>query len=355
MARRAAILLLLLQLVVPTALVAQERHWEFAIGGEYMITRYSLTSPHNTLGTSLQATWLHRLTGHECWVRMRHHPSFGLRFDLGITPQGICGNRLGLAPLVRTPLLPWLDFDLGLGLSVYGKPRYATGDTANVYISTPAVCLVDLGFVAHVDERAHLALRLLHSSNGNMRRPNRGLNFIHIEMGVALDNDRRRMTGREAFEGLPAPCSFDPWHELGFTLATGLTFSRHSLQRGLYLCYDLSLNYEYHRSPLLGYGATVDLWYNFSHPWQLPRYHDRYTFPMYVNAMPFVEFFWGPLSLRGGIGLMLATSSRVMEPVYERLGVYYNFGNSYAGIGINAHYGQAEFIEWSFGHRFRVH
>ena len=38
-------------------------------------------------------------------------------------------------------------------------------------------------------------------------------------------------------------------------------------------------------------------------------------------------------------------------PVYERLGVYYNFGNNYAGIGINAHGGQAEFIEWSYGRR----
>ena len=123
------------------------------------------------------------------------------------------------------------------------------------------------------------------------------------------------------------------------------------MQRGLFFCYDLAINYEYHATPVFAYGATVDLWYNFSHPWQLPRYHDNYTFPMYVSAQAFVEGFWGPLSIKAGIGPVLAASSRVLVPVYERLAAYYNFGHHYVGIGINAHLGQAEYIEWSYGFR----
>lgn len=349
MGRRRTILLLLL--LLPAALPAQSSHWELALGGEYMVTRYDLASPHNTFVASLEATWLHRLSDTACWVQMRHQPSVGVRLDAGLAPQGISGHRLGAVGLLRTPLRPWLDLDLGLGLSTYSKPRYVTGDTANVYISTPLTILVDIGLVAHLDARSHVALRLLHSSNGNMRRPNRGLNFLHLEVGMALD-DGRRPSPREAFGSSGVQCPFDPHHELGLMAAAGLTFSRHSMQRGVYLCYDLSLNYQYRRSPLVGYGATVDLWYNFSHVWQLPRYQDRYTTPVYVSAMPYVEFYWGPISLRGGIGAHLLTSSRVLVPVYERLAVYYHFGRSYAGIGINAHYGQAEFIEWSFGHWF---
>ena len=351
MVRRAVILILVM---LPTVVRAQERHWEFAVGGEYLVTAYSFRSPHNTWGTSLGATWLQRPTDGECWRRMRRYPSSGVHLDLGIMPHGIAGNRLGVSYVLRTPLLPWLDLDMGLGLAHYTKPRYATGDTANVYITTPVVCLVDLGLVARLGDRSHLALRLLHSSNGNIRRPNRGLNFIHLEMGMALDDGQPRRSGREVF-ALPKPeCPFDPWHEVGAMLSSGLTFSRTMAQSGVFLCYDLSLNYQYHHSPLFGYGATVDLWYNFSHRWQVERYGDPYRLPMYVNAMPFVEFYWGRVSLRGGIGLMVATSGRVVEPVYERLALYYNFGNSYVGVGINAHYGQAEFVEWSYGYRFRL-
>lgn len=349
MRKTIAILLLLL----PSALGAQNTHWEFSLGAEYMITRYSFTSPYNTFGSSIDVTWFNRMTGDECWKQQRHYPSIGIRFDLGITPQSICGNRLGAAPILRTPLLPWLDFDMGLGLAIYGKPASSTGDTANVFITTPVVCLLDLGLVLHHDDRSHLALRLLHSSNGNMHRPNRGLNFFHLEMGMNLGKEGRgRRT--ESGEWRTVDCEMDPWHEIGFTLSPSLTASRHSMQKGMYFCYDISLNYQYRRSTLWGYGATVDLWYNFSHVWQLDVYHDDYSFPMYVSAMPFLEFYWGRLSLRGGMGLTLISSDRVIVPVYERLCLYYNFGQSYAGVGINAHFGQAEFIEWSYGYRIPI-
>lgn len=336
----------ILLLMITCAVRAQDTHWEFAIGGEYMVTGYSLASPHNASGTGLEVTWLRRMEGDACWVRMRHHPSVGLRLGLGITPQGISGNRIGVTPVLRTPLSAWLDLDLGLGVSVYSRPSFVSHDTANVYISTPATWLIDVGLVAHLDERSHVALKLLHSSNGNMRRPNRGLNYLNLEVGMAL--------GKDFYEYKKEPgCAFNPWHEVGVMVAPSLAFSRHATQQGLFFCYDVSLNYEYRRTPLWGVGASVDLWYNFSYAWQVSVYHDRYTFPMYMGAMPFVEFYWGALSVKGGVGVTLLASNRVSGPVYERLGVYYNFGDCYAGIGINAHYGQAEFVEWSFGYRLK--
>jgi len=328
--------LFIILLLLPLSLKAQS-HWEISLGGEYMLTAYSFKSPHNTWGTGLQAT-------------MWYEP-FGIKLDLGITPQSICGNRIGAAFMIRTPLNPWLAADIGLGLASYSKPRYVTQDTNNVYISTPVVCLFDLGLVAQIDERGgFLAFRLLHSSNGNMRRPNRGLNFFRVEMGIPLSNRQTR-----SFSYRPPYNSsrfvLPTHHYLDIMFVPSLSFSRHNMQRGVFFCYDVALSYEYRRTRSFGYGGTLDLWYNFSHPWQLPRYHDPYTFPMYVSALAYFEHFWGPVSLRSGIGVVLAASSRVMVPVYERLGVYYNFGNNYAGIGINAHGGQAEFIEWSYGRR----
>lgn len=339
MARRWAILLLLLSAL---AMPAQaQKPWEVSLGGEYLLTAYSFRSPHNTWGTGLEVA---------CFPLVTDSYSYGLKFDFGLTPQNLCGNRIGAAFIIRTPLLRWLDADIGLGLSSYSKPRYVTHDTNNVYITTPVVCLFDLGLVARLDRGSFVALRLLHSSNGNMRRPNRGLNYFRLEMGFPLSGSA--FGSRRSVVPRTAATTQDAYHELGFMVAPSLTISRHSMQHGLYFCYDVSLNYEYRHTPVWGYGGSLDLWYNYSHPWQLPRYHDNYTLPMYFSTLAFVERFWGPLSVKGGIGVVLAASSRVMVPVYERLAIYYNFGNNYAGIGINAHGGQAEFIEWSYGHRF---
>ena len=72
------------------------------------------------------------------------------------------------------------------------------------------------------------------------------------------------------------------------------------------------------------------------------------------SAMAFAEFFWGPVSLKAGIGPNIVVSPQVTIPYYERLGVYYNFGNNYAGVAVNAHGGRVEFIEWTYGRRFPV-
>ena len=349
-----------------SVLCSQETHWEFSLGAEYMLTAYSFRSSHNTWGTGFEAVWMKTENGK--WKKGKEELSaapfsWGVKFDFGLTPQSICGNRFGMVAMLRDPLNPRLSLDMGVGLSSYTKPNYRTGNPGNVYISTPVACLIDVGLVASLTDRSHLALRLLHSSNGNMRRPNRGLNYFRLELGISApppENGKRKTENLE-YPGAAAGSPFSvsrsaeaSCHELGFTLIPSLTFSRHNLQSGLFFCYDLALNYEYHTSPAMAYGATVDLWYNFSHPWQLPRYHDSYTFPMYVSALLFFERFWGPVSLKGGIGGVIAASSRVLVPVYERLAVYYNFGRHYAGIGINAHLGQAEYIEWSYGYRIPI-
>ena len=341
--RRLAVILLLL---LPLSLRAQSR-WEFSLGGDYLLTAYSFQSQHNTWGTGFEAVR---------WKLMdapyRTNTFWGLKLDFGLTPQSICGNRFGVAGMLRTTLSSWLDADMGLGLASYSKPSYVTGDPENVYISTPLACLIDLGLVMPLDSRSHVALRLLHSSNGNMRRPNRGLNYFRFEMGFSLTENSRMRYNPKIPKINHYPITTP--HYLNIMVAPSLSFSRHSMQGGLYFCYNLSLSYEYHSTPVFVYGGTLDLWYNFSHPWQLPRYHDNYTFPMYFSALGFFESFWGPVSLKGGIGYVIAASSRVMVPVYERLAVYYNFGNNYVGIGINAHSGQAEFIEWSYGRRIPI-
>ncbi len=321
--------------LLPLLVFGQGGHWEISAGGEYMLTAYNFRSPHNSWAIGADIAWWQPRDGY----------SVGLKAGLNYNPNGICGHRLGAAFMVRQPLFSWLDWEIGLGLSTYTRPLPFTGDSNNVYISTWITMMVDMGLSFKLDEHWHAELGLLHSSNGHIKRPNRGLNFFRL--GVNYRFDSRQKADRSSIV-TPHDTLIHP-HSLGLTLSAGITASRHSMQKGKYLCYDLSLNYLWRTSRHFGMGATVDLWYNFSHVWQLPRYHDTYTMPLYVGAMYYIQSFLGPLNIRAGVGYTLLSSSRVLVPIYERLSCYYEFGQHYVGLGINAHLGQAEFVEWSYG------
>ena len=144
-------------------------------------------------------------------------------------------------------------------------------------------------------------------------------------------------------------------HEINVATSGGYVISRHQMQRGYYPCYDVSVSYGYHRSPVIAYGATVDLWYNFSHTWQMAFYSDPWPIPLYVGTQLFTEGYWGPLNFKCGVGYTLLSSSIVKEPVYERVGIYYNFDHKYIGMAVKAHLGQIEFMELTFGYRIGIH
>lgn len=338
----------LLFLIIQTGtLYSQEAYRELTVGGEYLVTAYSFSSPDNTAGIGVEATQWYCMNDSVLWMRMRQYPSMGVRATLGLTPDGICGHRLGMAAVLRSPLEPWVDWETGFGFSTFARSRYMVNDADNVYISTLFTFLITTGFSVHMPSGKRLGLQLIHSSNGYLWRPNRGLNYLQLGLTVPLGSSPREMPWEHVSVA-------DNHHEVGFAMMIGATQSYHLMQYGLYPCYDLSFSYGIYKTPLLAYGATIDLWYNGSHTWQLPRYHDNYPVPVYVGAQGYVENFWGPLSIRLGIGYTLVASSRVLVPMYERLAVYYNFSDSYVGLGINAHGGQAEFIELTYGHRFRV-
>ena len=328
---------------------AQEVHYEAGMGAEYLVTAYSFNSPHNAFGFSLDLSRWYRVTADTGWAAMRHQPSFGIKAGVALTPKSICGNRVGVDGLIRTPLLPWLDWEFGVGTSFYSRSRYLVEDTGNVYITTLFTFLLEAGLVAHLGPHANFGMRIVHSSNGRLHEPNRGLNYLQVGLSVDPGGswspaEMRRVATRRAAEP----------HEFSIASSAGMVISRHTLQSGFYPCYDFSFNYGYHPSPVVAYGATVDLWYNYSHTWQLAFYDDPWPVPLYVGAQLFTEGYWGPLNFKLGIGYTLLASTLVKQPVYERAGVYYNFDRKYIGMAVNAHLGQIEFVELTFGYRIKV-
>lgn len=313
-----------------------------------MLTNYSFSAPYNAWSYGGAVQWTYSYNDDVYWVRRRHHAN-GIRLSYQHIPDGIAGDRIGLAAVIEAPFSSWFGYSISFGLSYYTRSRNVTGDQDNMFIATAISALIDLGLVFRPVENAFVDLRLVHSSTGMLSFPNRGLNFFQLGAGVDIQN-----SGARPIEVRWREVS-DVGHEVGFTISPAVaTTSRFWEQTGYYPCYDISLNYQYYLDPAVGVGGTVDLWFPGHHWERIERGDARWPVPMYWSTLFFIEGFWGPVSIKAGIGPVLLASELVDIWVYERLGIYYNVGSCYLGIGINAHAGQAEFIEWSFGRRFRV-
>lgn len=344
----------LLLLALPFAVRAQDSvntSWEFAMNGGYMIPNNSTYSNYSSATFGADVTYWKQGVGSDYWRWKRAYPSIGLRLSYAHIPNSIAGDRFGLVNLIRTSLASRLDLSIGLGLSVYTKPRSLTGDTNNIFIGSLINCLIDIGVSYRPWDDIYMAFRILHTSNGMLVWPNMGLNYLQFDLGYRLPVKTflgERPTAEPAF-----PATYSP-REWSVALSLGTVMSRDRDFEGYYPCYDLSLYYQHNLTPVFSFGGAVDLWYNYVDKRHLDREEGVYKLPLYVSAMGMMELFWGRMSLKAGAGPVIVASPQVTTPFYERVGGYYNFGHNYMGVALNAHGGRIEFIEWTFGHRFPI-
>lgn len=330
-------------------LSAQGQQWELSLTGGYM-TPNNFNMPEYSAATfGADVAWWSLVDGDEWWTRRRANTAFGLKASVGFIPTGLSGHRIGFVGLLRASLLDRLDYHIGLGLSYYTKSAYITHDASNIFITTLISCLIDVGFDFRISHDWALSFALLHSSNGMLNRPNKGLNYLQAGVVYSLGEDYRLKKNPVPDEP-PMPSK----HEVGFALQGGAAVSRDWNIQGLYPCYDLSLNYQYYLDPVLAVGGTLDLWYNGAHHKEAAYYHESYLFPCYASALGFVEGFWGNISVKAGIGPVVVAPRRVNIRFYERVGAYCNFKDNYVGVALNAHAGMIEFIELCYGHRFKI-
>ena len=339
-------LLLLLCLSVPGL---RGQSLSLSLNGGYMMTNNSSYSCYNTAtyGGAVAVAW--RPTGNAYWQHFWRWPSFGVKGSYAHIVDSPAGDRVGLNGFVCAPLAKRWAWSLGLGLSAYTKPRSLTGDTNNIFIGSLVNCLIDVGMAYRLTDRLSLSAHLLHTSNGMLRRPNQGLNFLQVDITYHLSAENTQVPQ----DTLPLVMPAVPRWEWGLSLGPGTVMSRNPRIRGYYGCYDLGVNYLRYASPVVAYGGTLDLWYNGADRPLLRMAGNPYTMPLYMSAMAMAELFCGPLSLRVGLGTVVMGSLQISIPYYERVALFYNFGHRYTGISLNAHGGRVEFIEWTYGVRFR--
>lgn len=334
--------------LLPAITLCAQPIQRYSVNAGYMMTNNNSYADNNcpTYGLDAALLWPHATeqTLGQGWKQI----AFGFKASFAAIPQGPAGHRMGLVGLLHFDLSRRWECQLGVGLSAYTKPYSFTHDTNNLFIGSFVNCLIDIGISYSLTRNLDVALRVLHTSNGMLYKPNQGLNYFQLDVAYT-PRARSRIAGCQP-EG---PYTMRDRHELGLALSLGTVMSRKEGVEGYFPCYDLSLNYQYYVSPWFAVGGTVDLWYNFVDRQPLLDKADPYTFPMYLSALAGFEAFFGPVSIKAGIGPSILVSSEVSIPFYERVGVYYNFPQwrHYLGVALNAHAGRIEFIEWTVGFR----
>ena len=346
------------------------------------------------LGVDYTIEW--RMNGPQYWKRFWKQPLFGLQFEYLHTNNPIAGQRFGAAFSMRNDI--WnsrssnqaikqsgnqshthsLYWFLDAGCSFYTNPFERTPNEQNDFIGSYVNCLFNLGLGYSVSFKNNSALlinaRFSHSSNGYVKVPNHGLNYLLMSVGYRMpqkirfqdtlsssasfdlgDNIVRRVMTSEFSSSTHSFMS----HRIWLSFAPAIVHIRwEPPPQDYYFAYTGQIGYMFYPTSTIGFGLNLDVMYNYSHLYIVKTYYKvKPTLP-YVGAAASIEPRWGPLSIRLSAGYYLVKSPAVTIPIYERLGLFYHFGKSlsqFAGVSIKAHAAHADYIEWHYGVELFIH
>lgn len=283
---------------------------------------------------------------------------WGTRLSYTHLYNDMVGDRLGVEGLLRNYLTDGIFLDVGAGLSLYTKPFSLTHNSLNEFIGSYLNCLISLGvgyeFLLPNKAGLSIAAQFVHSSNGYIKKPNQGLNFLQGAVTYSIPGSDCRNASVK-----PLPSDRSAWNCF-LSFAPGIVQSRHDFATRDYFFTYSAVAGVMRRLPddRFALGATLDVMFNGSHKEQFPWYHDPYQYhklPFYMGATADAEAFWGDVSLRLGLGWTFKRSLKVNIPFYERLGVFYHFGEGrvrhFVGVAMKAYYAHVDYIEWTYGIR----
>ena len=237
-----------------------------------------------------------------------------------------------------------------------------------MYISAGAEAQYLLGQRSSIS----LGFKFSHFSNGQSSLPNAGMNLITPHLGYKFDFNGGT---RPDYTKPPKPEYTDKSMEYYFTIGHGIRQIFFTPQdsavaavlprQGVsYPVYNLSVGaqYQFGWSGKVGGGLDFIYWGAYDPGFVLGAggiiQREKHPFGDYLQLGIFVsyEFVLNNFSIiaQPGWRLLRKEYEEIPTDFYQHLGLKYHVRNFIVGVGIRAiNFGQAEYIEWSLGYRFR--
>lgn len=315
-----------------------------------------------TPAQAVKLSYILNSNGSKLWHNVYRYPKVGISYmlmDLG--HRNILGYSHSVSPFIKTPIFNLggnfsSDFFVGSGLSYMPKVYHPISNSLNTAISTHINVIIDLGLSVSYFVNDNLKLNggahITHFSNGSIKKPNYGLNYTVISLGIQYGN----------FNAKPEKTvqNLDKVEKHRISLvgsgsvkeAIGFNGPNFGVASG---------SIEYSRqawSPLYRVGTSLDFMYDGSHGlilqnnnilynsnWELTKLGVAINAEVILDRLSLILHFGGYYH-----NLSRGTSN---QWVYQRVGLRYKFTNDvWAHVALKSHLNYADYIE--FGLAFKL-
>lgn len=311
-------------------------------------------TPHYPLSVVLDLS--RPIVSDSYWVQYWKYPRYGVRATWMNMPDTLAGQMFGLDAFLEGPFLKSFHWMIGLGLSLYTNPYSRTPNPDNIFIGSYINCLIEggIGYTFDLGNRSSLQINgaFLHTSNGYLKKPNKGLNFWQIGLYYRLPSTEPSIEYEHTSPTYNNAVS-TPLHKVYLSYGSGIVQSRlDHPDKNYYYGWTAMAGYLYRIHPCFSVGADLDFSMNTSRFQHIKVTGDNYSLPCYIGLYATTEAYWGNLALRISCGTEPIRARHIGDNSFsERVGLYYHFGKTrdqWAGLGMKLYWAKVDFLELTY-------
>ncbi|WP_192349561.1 acyloxyacyl hydrolase [Algoriphagus sp. Y33] len=290
---------------------------------------------------------------------INRYPSYGLGVTSSVgynpeigRPMGVYG--FGEFPFGKNNIYRKLNFgyfaQIGLGFNM--NPFDTDTNPLNGFVGTALNVHVHFGLKANYELSKSFGIfasvGTKHYSNGSIKKPNAGINFVPIAIGLRMNIDQ------EKFNPGASPV-FPPLEKVGvWNIAAYTGLKSYEIDEPAYFRGGLGVNYLWEISYKYRGGIGIDWFYGAGardrYPGESINFSDVNSFAVVGSwEWKLTENLYMPIAI--GVYLSKAHYNQETTGFYERIGVRYRMNNNvFAGVQIKAHKAKADFFEFTVGY-----
>lgn len=287
--------------------------------------------------------------GQKEWQRVYDYPEIGIGLSRNYLTSKSLGNPIAIYSFMNLPLFPSSKFKINLGMHLglaWGFNHWSEQNQENIAIGSycSAYAALNLNTTVRIRENFDLLLSagVYHYSNGNLNKPNKGINLLGAETGLRYSLPK---TGTELNTEPIAPIV-----KSSSVMAFGAWASKkEATHSSRYSAGTLSAGYYHtinHKSRI---SAGIDLFYDEGVLYYTQK-ENKLKNVLASGLFGGHEVTFSKLSIVTQIGIYIRNPNSNDPFYYERIGLRYVLAKGIIpSISIKAHEFKVDFIEWGIG------
>jgi hypothetical protein len=295
--------------------------------------------------------------GNDFYKDIYRKPRVGVGFyTSNLGNKSVFGNMYALFPYINIPfIIPHhklrFNYKIAFGFSYLTKTFDLAHNYRNIAISTHNNIYFNLCFNAGWKFAKHAELYnsigFTHASNGNIQKPNLGLNIVAYSLGLNYNLNPKPLP-----DGQHEIPTCEKKYEYSLIWSAGARVYE-VYDNNLYFASNISFNIGRRTSWKRIFGAGADIFYNNSIRPALKESGQKNISTLDVmrsGVHLYHDFILNKLVINMQLGYYIYSKYHERR-IYDRIGLHYKLNNNLLlNLSIKAHYAVADYVEWGIGY-----